>query len=206
MDGIINLPLFLISSLLIVMAPGPDFVYVTTRGIAEGSKAGVLSAFGISTGLLVHTMFAAFGLSAIIQSSVLAYMIIKYLGAGYLIFLGIKALINKTQPYTTTTKNEKNGVFRQGVITNVFNPKAIVTFIAFLPQFVDVHLVNPVSQFFELGMILSLIAVAWFGIIGYFAGLIGAYIKKNIYIQKLTKYASGTIMVALGMRAALDKN
>jgi threonine/homoserine/homoserine lactone efflux protein len=204
MDGIINLPLFLLSSLLIVMAPGPDFVYVTTRGIAEGSKAGVLSAFGISTGLLIHTMFAAFGLSAIIQSSVLAYMIIKYLGAGYLIFLGIKALLNKNQQCTTITRNEKSGVFRQGVITNVFNPKAIVTFVAFLPQFVDVHLVNPVSQFFELGMILSLIAVTWFGIIGYFAGLIGFYIKKNTYIQKIIKYVSGTVMVALGIRAAFN--
>jgi threonine/homoserine/homoserine lactone efflux protein len=95
MDGIINFQLFIISSIIIIIAPGPDFVYVTTRGISEGNKAGVISAFGISSGLLIHTLFAAFGLSAIIQASRIAYSIIKYLGAGYLIFIGIKAVFSK---------------------------------------------------------------------------------------------------------------
>jgi threonine/homoserine/homoserine lactone efflux protein len=207
MDGIIHLPLFLISSVLIVMAPGPDFIYVTTRGVAEGSKAGVLSALGISTGLLIHTMFAAFGLSALIQSSMAAYMVIKFLGAGYLIYLGIKALLSRSDLNNITLHPaKKTGVFNQGVLTNVFNPKAIVTFVAFLPQFVDETIVNPISQFFELGIMLSFIAVAWFGVIGFFAGLIGEYIKRNSFVQKTIKYLSGTVMIALGLKAALNKD
>jgi len=207
MDGIVNLPLFIISSIIIVIAPGPDFIYVTTRGISEGSKSGMLSAIGISTGLLVHTMFAAFGLSAIIQSSVLAYQVIKYLGAGYLIYLGIKALLGKEDNKTKEIENySKTGVFRQGVITNVFNPKAVVTFVAFLPQFVNAHITNPVTQFFELGLILAFIAAAWFGIVGYFAGIIGAYIKKNIWFRRVIKYISGTVMVSLGLKAAFSRH
>src|ERR1035437_10127547 len=97
MNGIINFQLFIISSMIIIIVPGPDFIYVTTRGISNGNKAGIISACGISVGILIHTLFAAFGLSAIIQTSKVAFSIIKFLGAGYLIFIGIKAIISKNK-------------------------------------------------------------------------------------------------------------
>jgi threonine/homoserine/homoserine lactone efflux protein len=207
MDGLINFPLFLISSLLIIIAPGPDFIYVTTRGISEGNKAGLLSALGISIGLLIHTLFAAFGLSAIIQASRFVYMIIKYIGAGYLIYIGIKFLLNRKKSNINDLKSEvrKHNVLKQGIITNVFNPKAIVTFMAFLPQFVDIKITNPTGQFITLGMILSIMAVLWFSIIGYFAGSIGTYIRKNEKIQKWISCISGSVMIILGLRLALKR-
>ncbi|MEJ2055601.1 MAG: LysE family translocator [Calditrichaceae bacterium] len=190
------------------MAPGPDFIYVTTRGIADGNKAGILSALGVSVGLLIHTMFAAFGLSAIIQTSRIAYLIIKYAGAAYLIFIGIKAIITKSEAKSSALPllNKKSKIFKQAVLTNVFNPKAIVTFMAFLPQFVDVHVQNHMTQFLCLGCMFSAMAIIWFGLIGYFAGAAGGFLKRNKYVQNVMRYISGTIMIALGLRLAVNKD
>lgn len=208
MDGIINFPLYFISCLIIIIAPGPDFIYVTTMGISEGNKAGVLSALGISTGLLIHTLFAAFGLSAIIQASRTAYVIIKYIGAGYLIYIGLKMLLknNIINKEKIIIDARKKNIFRQGVLTNVFNPKAIVTFMAFLPQFIDIKIAQPIWQLTSLGIILSLIAIVWFGLVGYFAGTFGSFIRKSITIQNWIKYISGSIMVALGLRLAIKRD
>ncbi len=208
MNGIINFPLFLVSSIIIIIAPGPDFIYVTTRGISESNKAGVLSALGISTGLLIHTFFAAFGLSAIIQASRTAYVIIKYVGAGYLIYIGLKIFIkrNKSDNEKIVIGNKKRSIYKQGIITNVFNPKAIVTFMAFLPQFVDIKITHPIWQFITLGLILSLMAIVWFGTVGYFAGTIGLFIRKSQTVQNWIQYISGSIMIALGLRLAFKKD
>ena len=208
MEGIINFQLFIISSIIIIIAPGPDFIYVTTRGISDGNKAGVISAIGISAGLLIHTLFAAFGLSAIIQASRIAYSIIKYLGAGYLIFIGIRAIIskNKIDEFKTDRTYNNGNIFKQGILTNVFNPKAIVTFMAFLPQFVNVNISHPVTQFILLGLILSTMAIIWFGFVGYFAGIFGSIIKRNKIIQDGIKYISGSIMILLGLRLAIKKD
>jgi len=206
MNGIINLPLFIITSVIIIVAPGPDFLYVTTRGVSQGKKAGTVSALGISVGLLIHTLLAAFGLSAIIQTSRIAYLAIKYIGAGYLIFLGLKTFMTRDQLFSRNEENgSKKNVFRQGILTNVFNPKAIVTFMAFMPQFVDIKISHPISQFLFLGVILSFIAVLWFGVVGYFAGLIGTFIRKYHFFQNGIKYLSGSILILLGLRLALKK-
>jgi threonine/homoserine/homoserine lactone efflux protein len=206
MAGIINLPLFIITSIVIIIAPGPDFIYVTTRGVSQGKKFGALSALGISAGLLIHTMLAAFGLSAIIQASRIAYLAVKYLGAGYLIFLGLKTFLTRNQLLLGDELTfSKKSAFHQGVLTNLFNPKAIVTFMAFLPQFVDMRINHPIGQFIFLGLILSFIAVLWFGVVGYFAGLVGTFIKKSIYFQNGIKYVSGSILIVLGLRLAMGE-
>jgi threonine/homoserine/homoserine lactone efflux protein len=203
MSGILNFQLFVISAIIIVMAPGPDFLYVTTRGISQGKKAGVLSALGISVGLLIHTILAAFGLSAIIQASRIAYLVIKYIGAAYLVYLGIKTILSKKQQEETAgAENFKKGAFHQGILTNVFNPKAIVTFMAFLPQFVDSRISHPIAQFTLLGCILALVAAIWFSFTGYFSGLIGNFIKNSHHFQNGIKYLSGSVLVLLGLRLA----
>lgn len=208
MEGIVDLKFFIISSIIIIIAPGPDFIYVVTRGISDGNKAGVISAFGISAGLLMHTLFAAFGLSAIIQASRIAYLIVKYLGAGYLIFIGIKALLSKNEIYElkNDTISKNSNIFKQGILTNVFNPKAIVTFMAFLPQFVNVHVSHSIVHFAVLGLILSTIAVIWFGFVGYFVGIFGVIVKRNKIIQNGIKYISSSIMILLGLKLSVMKD
>lgn len=206
MEGILNYKLFLLSSLMIVAIPGQDFLYVMSRGMALGKKAGVISAIGISIGLMVHTLLAAFGLSILVQTSAVAYTVIQYCGAAYLVYLGIKTLRSKGElnGATPTKVNSKN-IFIQGILTNVFNPKAILVFIAFLPQFVDVHLSNPVSQLLFLGVTLSVVAVAWFSLVGYFSGFIGTVIKKNKSIQIVIRILSGSVLIGLGIRLAMQK-
>lgn len=210
MEGIINFELFLISAVVFVLAPGPDFLYVTTRGIADGNRAGVISAIGVSCGLLVHTLFAAFGLSAIIRTSEIIYSIIKYAGAAYLIFIGIKSFVTTTKPSSPDGQSRlisrNDNHFRQGLLTNVFNPKAIVTFMAFMPQFVKVNSAQPIKEFLILGGSVSFISVTWFIFVGYFAGSLGALIKRNRMIQNGIKYVSGTIMIFLGLRLAMKRD
>jgi threonine/homoserine/homoserine lactone efflux protein len=206
MDGLVNLPLFFITSIIIIIAPGPDFIYVTTRGVSQGKRAGTLSALGISVGLLLHTLLAAFGLSAIIQASRAAYLALKYIGAGYLLYLGMRTLISKNQLLQTNEiPGQTKGVFRQGILTNVFNPKAIITFMAFLPQFVDAHKTHTIGPFLFLGVTFALIAVIWFGFVGYFAGIVGTWIKRNRLFQNGIKYISGSILMLLGLRLAIKE-
>jgi len=207
MDGIVNFQFFIISAIIIIIAPGPDFIYVTTRGISDGNKAGIISALGISAGLLIHTLFAAFGLSAIIQASRVVYLIIKYLGAGYLIFIGIKVMMsrNMLNDFDRDKSGNSRDFFKQGVLTNIFNPKAIVTFMAFLPQFVNVNIAHPITQFIFLGLILSTISIIWFGVVGYFAGILGNLVKQSSLIQTWMKYISGAIMMLLGLKLAFEK-
>lgn len=208
MYGIENFNIFIVSAIVIIIAPGPDFVYVTTRGISDGNKAGILSALGISIGLLVHTFFAAFGLSAIIQTSRLAYLFVKYLGAGYLVYIGIKSFLSNKTPGEIKVEKSVNSrnILKQGILTNVFNPKAIITFMAFLPQFVNVNIVHPILQFFYLGFCMSVIALLWFGTVGYFAGVMGDIFKRSPIIQKVINKFSGLIMIFLGLKLAVTKD
>lgn len=207
MTGIINFPFFVLTSIILIMAPGPDFLYVTTRGISQGKRAGLLSAAGISTGLLIHTLLAAFGLSAIVQASRIAYEVIKFIGAAYLVYLGVRTVLSKEKLIDGENEiGKKKNSFHQGVLTNVFNPKAIITFMAFLPQFVDIKIKHPIFQFLFLGIILSVIALTWFGVIGYFSGLVGSFIKGSKKFQNTVKYISGSILVMLGLRLAIKEN
>jgi len=206
-EGIINYKLFLLASFAIVALPGQDFLYVTTRGIALGKRAGVISACGISIGLLVHTLLAALGLSIIIQASTTIYSAIQYFGAAYLIFLGAKTFLSKGTLYTDTKETTINtkSIFMQGILTNIFNPKAILVFIAFLPQFIDEKLQRPVMPLLFLGFTLCVIAVLWFSLIGYFAGAIGAAIRVNKLAQRIIRGVSGSILILLGIRLAMQE-
>jgi len=202
-----TLLLYLASATLIIISPGPDFLYVTTRGIAQGRRAGVLSATGISIGLIFHTMLAALGLSAILNTSDIAFMTVKYLGAGYLIYLGIKALVYSENISLLDDGKKFNGIsiIRQGILTNVFNPKAIITFMAFIPQFIDPKHYNATVQILLLGGILSFLAIVWFGIVGFFAGIIGKWLSRRILYQKLIRWFTGSVLIALGLHLAFIK-
>ncbi|XCI75445.1 MAG: LysE family translocator [Flavobacteriales bacterium] len=206
--GIINFSLFLISSLFLVILPGPDFVYVITQGVDQGRRAGVLAALGISFGLLIHTLLAAFGLSAIVHTSRTVYLILKYLGAIYLLYIGLRMLLKKTvkNHEVVSIDKKKRATFAQGILINIFNPKAIVTFMAFLPQFIHIKITHPTRQFLFLGWSLTLIAASWYLLMGYFSGVVGLRIKNNRTVQKGIRYFSGSIITALGLKLMANKD
>jgi threonine/homoserine/homoserine lactone efflux protein len=139
MPGTHDLWTFLAASFLLWLTPGPDTMYILTRSISQGRRAGVMSALGIGSGLLIHTLLAAFGLSAILATSAWAFAVVKTAGAAYLIYLGLQALRTKAgtlgMPNLSPVGNWR--VYRQGVVSNTLNPKVAIFFLALLPQFVD---------------------------------------------------------------------
>src|SRR5216110_3051933 len=140
MFGIHNFGLFLIAGILLNLTPGPDTVYILGRSVAQGREAGVASALGICVGSIFHTCAAALGLSAILATSALAFGAIKMLGGAYLVFLGIKILLDRRKHLSLPSNFRRQSIaaaFRQGVLTNILNPKVALFFLAFLPQFID---------------------------------------------------------------------
>ncbi|HEX2995364.1 MAG TPA: LysE family translocator [Anaerolineales bacterium] len=204
-----TLLLYTIGALVIIVSPGPDFIYVTTRGIAQGRLAGLLSAAGISLGLMVHTTLAALGLSALLQTSGIAFQTIKFAGAAYLLYLGIRMFLNREsliQPGKSEVKLNKLAIVRQGIATNVFNPKAIITFMAFIPQFINPADKLAALQISLLGGIIAFLAIAWFGLVGYFAGTLGKWLGRQLLAQRIIQWCTGCILVGLGLRLAFSKN
>lgn len=199
--------LFIGVSWALIIAPGPDLIYVITRGVTQGRRAGMLSAVGVICGILVHTTAAAFGLTLILQTSALAFTLVKYLGAIYLIYLGIKAWGDmSTFSLKTSASNASfRKIFWQGVLSNVLNPKIAIFFLAFLPQFVDRG-----SDFVTLQMVFLGLTFAGFGLcfllaVGYFSGTIGSWLTHRPHVGQLLGRFAGGILIALGVRLAFTE-
>ncbi|PLX21633.1 MAG: homoserine lactone transporter [Marinilabiliales bacterium] len=202
-----DLSLYIIASILLIITPGPDFIYVSSRSVSEGNKIGIISALGISVGFLVHSTLTCFGLAAIIQTSPFLYILIKYIGAAYLTFIGIKILYRKAKPNKEAgyKSNNPRNAFLQGIMTNVLNPKALIIFMSFIPQFINPDSGNTIWQMLFLGVIFCLIATIWYCFIGFFSGHIGTLFKNNPKTQALLNYMSGTVLIALGIKLLLEK-
>ena len=199
--------LFIGVSWALIVAPGPDMIYVITRGVTQGRKAGMLSAVGVICGILVHTTAAAFGLTLILQTSALAFMLVKYLGSIYLIYLGIKAWGDKStfSLQSSTINVSLRKVFWQGVLSNVLNPKIAIFFLAFLPQFVDRGSNSVTLQMVVLGLTFAFFGLCFLLAVGYFSGTIGSWLTLRPRIgQFLGRFAAG-ILIALGIRLALTE-
>lgn len=207
MISLTTLFLYTIGAAVIIIAPGPDFLYVTARGVAQGRRAGILSAIGISIGLLIHTLLAALGLSAVLNASRGTFDLLKYIGAAYLLYLGFKALTARKGFIHSETPStcDSTAVFRQGVLTNVLNPKAMITFMAFIPQFICPEEGNSTIQIFLLGGIIALLAILWFGLVGYFAGSLGGWLMKRQSAQRALRWITGGMLMGLGIKLALSK-
>ncbi|WP_414450973.1 LysE family translocator [Burkholderia sp. 22PA0099] len=199
-----NFLLFLATSVAITVAPGPDNLQVLARGISQGRAAGLVSALGFAAGVMFHTTLAAFGVAALLRSSPVAFHILKFAGAAYLIWIGIKAL--RSQGLATADARAPQPlltIFRQSVIGNMLNPKVTLFFVVFLPQFVDVGGVQPVSlQMFELGLLFMAQAAVVFSVFGLCAGLLGAWLKRRpragVWLDRL----AGATFIGLGLRIA----
>jgi threonine/homoserine/homoserine lactone efflux protein len=204
-----SLILFLTASMALIATPGPDMVYVLTRGVAQGRRAALVSACGVCSGLAVHTSFAAIGLSALLARSAVAFSLVRYAGAAYLIYLGIRALLNKDTYAISREVRPTTGlgrVFFQGVASNVLNPKvALFFFLAFLPQFVSPDVGSSVLQMFVLGAIFALLGLLSLGFVAYFSGTLGDWLGSRPGFANSLRWLTGSVLAGLGLRLALPE-
>lgn len=196
---------FILSSLLLLVTPGPDMLAMLGRGIGQGRQAAIVTVFGYALGDLIHTIFAVIGLSAIIYSSAILFQIIKYIGALYLIYLGIQTIRHKHQfKLSSESKKIKNGkILRESILSSVLNPKTTLFFLAFLPQFVDLTAGNVQMQMLILGAIFMMLGILAYFPLAYFSGIIGTWIQTRKAIADKLHLITGSIFIGLGIRIAL---
>jgi threonine/homoserine/homoserine lactone efflux protein len=200
-----DIALFLVASALLTIAPGPDIVYVLTRGIAQGPKAGFAAALGFATGCIFHTVLAAVGIAALIRSSDVAFNAVRYAGAAYLVWIGIQALRHRAS-FAVDAVGDSRAlalIYRQSVIGNVLNPKVTLFFLAFLPQFVNMQAGHVGWQMALLGAIFMVQTVVIFGAVALFSGWLGAWIRRKPAIGQRLNIFAGVTFIALGIRVAL---
>ncbi|MFD0771887.1 LysE family translocator [Bacillus sp. CGMCC 1.60114] len=202
MYGIINYEVFLITGILLNLIPGADTMYIVGRSISQGRKAGVYSVFGIITGSLIHTLLVAFGLSIILTKSIVLFNAIKIIGVIYLVYLGIRMIIDKTnvnfQANAPSKLNIKK-IYVQGLLTSLTNPKVALFFIAFLPQFIDTKVSSPIS-FIILGLTFTITGLLWCLFIAYFSSYVTKKIRGNEKIGKVLNKITGIIFIGMGLK------
>jgi len=199
---------FALAALLLNLTPGNDMLYVAARSTSQGIKAGIISSLGIMAGCMVHILAAVIGLSAIIAQSALAFNIIKYVGAAYLVYLGIRSIISRKKTFDVKNKMQQQSytrIFWQGVLTNVLNPKVALFFLAFLPQFINVESRHTALQILFLG--------TWFNVGGTLVnimvailfGKIGTWLSQSPRFIQWQERITGAMLIALGIKVALSK-
>jgi len=208
MFGIHDFGLFLGAAILLNVTPGPDTAYIWGRSIAQGRDAGVASALGISVGTLFHTCAAALGLSAILAASAIAFGAIKVLGAAYLIFLGLRMIFERSGQLNLPSNFRHRttaAAFRQGVLTNVLNPKVALFFLAFLPQFIEPAPGTKVLAFLSLGLTFVTTGTIWCFILAWFASAFSERLRTSETVAQWLNRTAGVLFVFLGVRLATVK-
>ena len=199
--------IFALASLVLNITPGNDMLYVATRSTSQGIKAGIVSALGIAGGCIVHLLAAVVGLSAIIANSAIAFDIIKYAGAGYLVYLGIRSFLSNQNKFTLNSNIEKKSLsklFWQGVFTNVLNPKVALFFLAFLPQFIHPEKGNTALQILLLGMWFNFSGTIVNSIVAMLFGKLGNWLADKQAFIKWQNKITGMLLVGLGIKVALS--
>lgn len=201
MFDIVSFQLFLITVLIICITPGIDMMFILNRSISQGRDAGIYSALGVSVGAVVHTILSGLGLSVILQTSVVLFIIIKVVGAVYLIYLGIQMFISKQSSISIkkTVYQSRRKLFVQGVITNVTNPKVALFFISFIPQFISVDNQYGPIPFLILGSIFAVMGAITSFIIAIFSSSLTTKLRDNIVAEKIINKISGAVFVILGI-------
>jgi threonine/homoserine/homoserine lactone efflux protein len=199
-----SLLLFVSAALLLLVIPGPAVCYIVGRSIGHGRSAGLVSALGIAVGSLVHTAAAAVGLSALLLSSAVAFAAIKYLGAAYLIYLGIQKL-RREEPFELphSPRVKLSRIFAQGIVVNVLNPKAALFFFAFLPQFVNPSRGHLASQILSLGVLFAFLGVPTDTFWALTAGTVANLFRRNPRAMRTQRYVSGGMLISLGVATAM---
>ena len=199
--------IFAFASLILNITPGNDMLYVATRSTSQGIKAGIVSSLGVMAGCLVHLLAAVVGLSAIIANSAISFSVIKYLGAVYLFYLGIKSILSKTNLFKLDEKVEKKSllkIFQQGAITNVLNPKVALFFLAFLPQFVHPEKGNTATQILLLGSWFNFSGTVVNIVVAILFGKLGNWLADKQWFVKWQNKITGLLLIVLGIKVALS--
>ena len=206
MFGTHDLGLYVVSGLLLNLAPGVDFLYVLTRSLSRGFGAGVWAALGIAVGCFVHIGATALGLSAILASSAMAFTVVKWIGAGYLIYLGVTMLMNRGSLRLDTTPvvnaDSYSRVFWQGFLTNVLNPKIALFFLAFVPQFIEPASPTKVEAFLLLGAIFNTTGTIWNIMVARGAAFLARRLRQASKLGVWLNRGLGGLFVVLGVRLA----
>ena len=208
MFGIQHFALFLAAGILLNLTPGPDTAFILGRTLAGGRRAGIASSLGISVGSMVHTCAAAVGLSAFLAASAWAFLAIKFAGACYLIYLGVRMVLQQHEAFAIAHQKATPSfaaAFRQGVITNVLNPKVALFFLAFLPQFIDPAANAKVPAFLILGLTFVTTGTTWCLILAWCAAAITERLRRNEKLSVWLNRAVGGLFVALGIRLATSR-
>jgi threonine/homoserine/homoserine lactone efflux protein len=198
---------YMAASIAIILAPGPAQALVLARSVNEGAKAGILTGIGLNIGTIVHAIAAALGLSAILATSATAFTIVKFLGAGYLVYLGVRALRSETplDSQAQITSANSRQAFRKAVITGILNPKVAIFFLAFLPQFVNPALGFVFLQFLILGLILALLDICYESVLASIAGRLSNWFMQSPRFASWRRRATGAVLIGLGVRLALTE-
>jgi threonine/homoserine/homoserine lactone efflux protein len=201
-----RLVLFVGAALLLLVVPGPSVLYVVTQSVSHGRRAGVVSVAGITTGTLVHIVAATVGLSALLASSAVAFDVVKYLGAAYLIVVGIRRLAGWEPEQEPTSRAPRNlgRLYRQGIVVNTLNPKTALFFLAFLPQFVEPDRGAAWVQILLLGLLFAALGFCSDAAWAFVSGTLGDRLRRSRRFPAAQRYVSGSVFVGLGAVAALS--
>lgn len=193
---------FVVASSLISLSPGPDNIFVLTQSALYGRKSGIVITLGLCTGLIFHTVIVAAGLAVVFQTSPLAFNLLKFVGAAYLIFLAYKAVTAKPAALSSESDTGLSfkALYARGIIMNVTNPKVSIFFLAFLPQFTQPETGNLMGQFVVLGVIFMAVALVIFSLIAYLSGVLGHWIASSDQRQLYLNRVAGTVFVLLAVR------
>jgi len=199
--------LFTVASLVLIVTPGQDMVLVMSRSIAQGAAAGVVTAAGVSVGLVGHTVLATLGLGAILRTSEWLFLALKLVGAAYLIYLGIGLLRTKATKLVVQVSAKRSllRLFVDGALSNISNPKIAVFYFAFLPQFVRPTAEHPTLSVFVLGLLFAALTFLVKGPVGYFAGLLSGWLRSRPSFLTWLYRSSGAVLVALGVKLAFER-
>jgi threonine/homoserine/homoserine lactone efflux protein len=201
-----SLSIFVVASLVLLLTPGPAVLYIVTRSIDQGRRAGLVSMLGVHVGTLAHVAAAAAGLSAVLAASATAFGAVKYLGAAYLIYLGIRRLLDRTAGHVTSGRRGRplRRAFLDGVVVNVLNPKTALFFLAFLPQFADVSRGSVGVQILCLGLLFVMLGVLTDGLYAVSAGAAAQWLRGSHGLLASERWISGSIYIGLGVAAAVS--
>ena len=208
MPDVSTFALFVAAALVMLIVPGPSVLYIVARSVEGGRTSGLISVLGIQTGALVHIAFAALGLSAILASSAVAFSVVKWLGAAYLVWLGLRRIFGGDEEEDVSLEPERlPRVYWQGVVVNVLNPKTALFFLAFLPQFVDPARGAAWTQVLLLGATFVVLALCSDGLYALLSGTAGGWLRrrmKEASFRRGQRFLSGGVLIALGAAAAVS--
>jgi threonine/homoserine/homoserine lactone efflux protein len=212
MLGIHHYWLFIATAVLLIITPGQDTFFILGRSLAGGRQAGIAAALGVSAGTVVHTVLAALGLSALLATSPNAFMAVKLAGAAYLIYIGVRALMSKASGIpaergadTRVTIHAYWAAFRQGVLTNLLNPKVALFFLALLPQFIEVGSTNKVGAFLALGLSFVVMGLAWCVMLAIAAASLRGLFLRRPSMSTLLDKVAGAVFIGLGIKLATSR-